>query len=88
VVTGVAAAGLVTFVALPAYACSILTPPVPPALVHVSGESESDYRKRAALHIDGFNALQMQRARDAARERQLDVWSRARTVALVEIVRR
>jgi len=86
VATGVAAASLVAIVALPAEACSILPPPVPPAPVHVPGESESDYRERAALHIDGFNALQMQRTRDAARESQLDVWTRARSVAVVEVV--
>jgi hypothetical protein len=86
-VTSIAAAGLVVLSALPAEACSILPPPMPPAPVYVPGESESDYRQRAALHIDGFNALQQQRARDAAREKQLDAWTRARSVAVVEVVR-
>lgn len=86
VATSVAAASLLAIVALPAEACSILPPPVPPAPVYVPGESESDYRERATLHIDGFNALQLQRARDAERENQLDVWTRARSVALVEVV--
>ena len=86
VATGVAVASLSAIVALPAEACSILPPAVPPAPVYLPGESESDYRERATLHLNGFNALQMQRARDAARESQLDVWTRARSVALVEVL--
>lgn len=80
--TGVADASLVAIVALPAQACSILPPPAPPAPVCVPGESASAYREQTALHIDGFNALQMR----CARESQLDVWTRARSVALIEVV--
>jgi hypothetical protein len=83
----VVAVGVAAFAVLPAAACSILPPPVPPALAYLAGESESDYRTRADLHVDGFNALQHQRTRDAVRERQLNAWTRAEKVAVVEIVR-
>jgi hypothetical protein len=82
----VAAAGLAACVSLPAAACSILPPPVPPALVQIPGEAESEYQARASLHFDGFNALQQQRTRDATRERQLNAWTSAQKVAVVELV--
>lgn len=82
-----AAAGMSAALGFPAAACSILPPPVPPAPVFVPGESASDYQARAALHIDGFNALQAERTREAVRASQSAAWTGAERVAVVELVR-
>lgn len=85
-VRGLAAAAAVAMLALPAQACSILPPPMPPMLAPMIGETESAFQERLTLHLDGFNALQRQKERAAQEDRQTSLWSGAVKVALVEIV--
>ncbi len=68
-----------------ARACSILPPPMPPALAPMIDESEESYRARRELHMDGFQALQRMKAEDEARARQAQLWESSAAVALVEV---
>lgn len=80
------AASLVAASASGAAACSILPPPMPPAILPMPGETDADFAARRTLHFDGFNALQAQDARNRAEARQSDLWTRAERVAVVEVV--